>query len=177
MKKNACTVILLGALTVLSACGANPATSGNPASGSSQANIKISTQGSLASGTKIGGINVTLNLPPGVTVKASPDSAKPTVLVVNAGVVIPSGVDSTANVLTTAIYTPASGGEPGSVALTVVNANGFGIGEFVTITCDLAADIQPAASDFNVTGPGIAIRDLNGASISGINAALSMILQ
>ena len=91
------------------------------------ATIKIMANGALGAGVLIGGINVKLTLPAGVTVKATADPTNNAVMVTDPGVVTASGVAAGANTIATA--TSASG----VVAIHVANANGFATGEFVTI--------------------------------------------
>lgn len=133
--------------------------------------VKILSSGTLASGVNIGGINVTLVLPSGVTVKATPGSANSTVLVTNPGVVVASGVATGANIFSSATYSAAAGGVPGQAVVHVANAVGFGTGEFVTVNCDISAGSFPAASDFHLID--FAAVDLNGAAITGLTAGLT----
>ncbi len=110
MKKRGLT-ILLGAMLLVSACGSGgggaPNAGGNPAAQPTHAVVKIATTGALSSGTQIGGIDITLNLPTGVSVASSPDSGNPSVLVTDAGKVAASGVAAGANTNTLATYVPA----------------------------------------------------------------------
>ncbi len=130
--------------------------------------VKIFSQGT---GTSIGGIDATLVLPSGVTVKATPDIANPAVLVTNTGVVTASGVATGANTIASGTYSAAAGATPGKVVVHVVNPDGFATGEFVTITCDITVGSFPQAADFTVTD--FTAVDLYGAQISGPTAALT----
>jgi hypothetical protein len=169
MKKSLFTIIALG-LSVLSACGGGGGGGGgdNPTpTQPATAIIKLATSGTLASGTDIGAINLTGVLPAGVTVKATPDSANPAKLVANAGVVTASGVATGANVLVTAIYTAAVGGVPGKVDITVIDAGGFGTGEFVTVRCDIASGTTVTAGNFSQP-INFTADDVNGVAINGL---------
>lgn len=129
--------------------------------GGSSALLKLSTQGTLAGGSSIGGVEVTVNLPAGVTVKGDTNGTL-------AGVVTTSGVVP-AGSLVQARYIPASGTDQGSIKIALIEATGFGIGEIVTITCDIAAGKTVQASDFSLLGfkavneKGVPIVDLNVA--------------
>jgi hypothetical protein len=101
----------------------------------------------------IGAIDVTVNLPSGVSVKSSPSTTNPAVLVMDPGVVVASGVAAGANTSTSfSVYTAATATLPGNVRVRLTNpVTGFGTGEFVTVNCDIAAGAFPTASDFNLT--------------------------
>lgn len=178
MKKRGLT-ILLGAMLLVSACGSGggsaPNAGGNPAAQPTHAVVKIATTGALSSGTQIGGIDITLNLPTGVSVASSPDSGNPSVLVTDAGKVTASGVAAGANTNTLATYVPAMNSAPGRVVLHVADPNGFGVGEFVTIDCDISAGHNPAPADFSTSG--FYATDLNGVPLSTLAASLSAVMQ
>lgn len=114
----------------------------------------------------IAGIDLTLDLPAGVIVHADPITGE-----VAAGVVTVSGVASVGgNRLSSARFTPASGGSPAKLQVILVNVAGFGPGEFVTIRFDLAGGASfPAADAFSVTSLFAKGRD--GSGLAGITAA------
>jgi hypothetical protein len=147
MKKTSLTSLLIFAfvLTMLPACGGG--TSSTPTSSQpTTAVIKIETTGSLDPDTRIGGIEVTGVLPAGVSVKATPDVDNPSVLVTDSGVVVASGVTGT-NASAQATYSPADK----KVHILVYNhIDGFDTGEFVTVTCDIAAGTTPTAGSFGL---------------------------
>ena len=91
MKKTNQTVLLmtLFILISLTACGGGGG--GDAAPPSTKAIVTISTSGTLPAGTKIGGIQVTVNLPAGVTAKASLYSAGSSTMVTDTGVITASG--------------------------------------------------------------------------------------
>jgi hypothetical protein len=105
-------------------------------------------------------------LPAGVTVKATPDGNSSD-LVTDSGVVTASGAavvvaagESPAS--TFATYDPATG----KVTIQVYDQDGFGIGEFVTVTCNIASGTTPKAASFGLEG--FTPKDLNGAPINGL---------
>lgn len=154
--------IILG-VPVLAACSGDGSSSGDTAPAlPTQAVLKISTEGTLGPATMIGGIEVTATLPPGVRVNATPDAQNPSVLVTDDGVVLSSGVTGT-NAIAFATYD----GTDRKVIIDVVDQDGFGAGEFVTVNCIIDAG-SPQASEFGVQG--LEPKDLNGASISGLTA-------
>ena len=134
--------------------------------------VKIISQGTH---TQIGGINVTVVLPSGVSVKATPDSTNAAVQVTNPGVVVASGVAAGANTNTLATYSAATTSTPGKVMVNLFNANGFGAGEFVTIQCDIATGNFPQATDFSVTL--VKAVDLDGAAITGLTVGNTVDIQ
>lgn len=131
------------------------------------ATVKLSTQGTVAAGS-IKGVEVTVTLPAGVTLKADANG------IPNAGVVVVSGVAPGGSSLV-AKYTPISGSTPGSVTISIANSTGFGAGEFVTITGDITSGLTPATSQFTLSG--LAIFDGYGAGISGVSSSSNLTLQ
>jgi hypothetical protein len=131
--------------------------------GGSSALLKLSTQGTLAGGSSIGGIEVTVNLPAGVTVKA--DTSGTLVGVVTTSGVVPTGS------LVQARYIPASGIGQGSIKIALIEAMGFGIGEFVTVNCDVSVGAIPSAIDFSLTD--FKPVDLNSAAIAGLSVTFT----
>lgn len=124
--------------------------------------LKLRTAG--ASGT-IGGIDVTVNLPAGVTVKADANTGE----TASGAVSISGSAAVGSNKLSSAKFTPASGGNPARLKIILINTSGFGQGgEFVTIRFDLTGESLPAPTAFSVTG--FAATDLSASPLSGINA-------
>ena len=160
MKKTTLSVLLIFiiALLVTSGCGTTNTSDTQPTT----ATITILSQGTS---TQIGGIEVTLVLPSGVSVKSTADSTNASVQDTNAGVVAASGAAAGANTDTMATYSA------GKVKVHLVNANGFGVGEFVTVNCDIASGSSPKAADFSVTDFNAV--DLNGAAITGLTPAFT----
>ena len=114
----------------------------------------------------IGALDVTVNFPAGVTITADAATGEPA-----AGVVTVSGVAAGNNDLIAAKFTPASGGSPAQLHAALVNAAGFGPGEFMTIKFDVAAggSFPASASAFSVTGvtaTGTRSGPLNGITVS-----------
>jgi hypothetical protein len=118
-------------------------------------------------------INVTLSLPAGVTVASSPDSGNPAILVTNSGKVAASGVAVGGNTYMLATYEPAAA--VAKVIIHVANPNGFTVGEFVTVNCDISAGHNPAVSDFSLSG--FVVKDLNGVAINGLNPVFTAVFQ
>ena len=127
--------------------------------------ITMSTAGTLATGTQIGGIQVTLALPPGVTVKSTTNPPE-----TDAGVVTVSGIATGAYADLIAVYTAATNTKPGGISAQIVNANGFSVGKFATVTCKSALGFALKASDFSVVD--FAAVDLNGVVIQGLSLQL-----
>src|SRR5690349_19300572 len=134
---------MLAGLALLSAvaltiCGCAGVGKGVPAQ-PTMAVLTLSTQGSLPPGSAIGGIDVTVNLPPGVTAKA--DKSGGTM----EGVVAASGGAQGAP--SAAKFTPAEGAAPARVRLVLVKPVGFGAGEFATLNLDIIG-APPRSTDF-----------------------------
>jgi hypothetical protein len=120
----------------------------------------LSTQGTLPAGTLIGGVDVIMNLPAGVTAKA--DAAGAT----EAGICNASGLAGGGT--TVAKFTATAGAAPGQLRMAVIKAEGFNVGEFVTANLDFTGD-APAASGFTVAT--LSVTDINGNTISGMTVA------
>lgn len=99
------------------------------------AKVVLATQGNLTTGD-MSGIGVTLQLPVGVTPALAANGAVDSSAVKASGVL---STDSTMPVQT--YYTPASGSSPGTLDFVLAKKppNGFGIGEFATVTLNIAA--------------------------------------
>ena len=139
-------LLCLAALAMLTGCGGGGSSS-TPAASATRANVKLSTQGTLAQGTQLSGINVVINLPAGVTVSADASN------VVAAGVVSASGVTALTGttIITPPIYTPATATAAGTLQFTIAAGN-FGTGEFATVNFNLAqGSTPPTAADVTIT--------------------------
>ena len=140
------------ALTTLSACGGGGG--GGGASGVSipsqptKAVLTLSTAvtNTIPGTTTINSYDVTVTLPAGVTVKASPDSINPALLIADPGVVTPTGSASGSSL--SAIYAAATDIMPGTVKIHLASGTGFSPGDFCTIACDISSGTHPRASDF-----------------------------
>ena len=141
-------------LTVLAGCGSG---GGAATAAPTKAVVKLSTQANGTAQT-IGDITVTLNLPAGVSVKVKPDGSGQTA----DGVVVKSGAADAPNAVVIAKYSSATA----TVDLQIVKSDGFNPGEFVTVTCDLAAAAAPGATDFGTSS--FSAFDLEGNSITNL---------
>jgi hypothetical protein len=134
------------------------------------AHLQISTTGLIAPAL-IGGIDFTFNLPFGVTLSSDPATFQ-----VSPGVVVVSGVAAvtgTTSVSLSTLHLPA-------LRTVVANAQGFGTGEFVNISCTIPAGNPAAVADFNTaitsaTTPPV-ITDLKGAPIAGVTLTATTVI-
>ena len=101
------------------------------------ARLKLSTANTT---TTVGGVDVTIALPTGVTARSTlnPPETDP-------GVVFASG-NAISNSLITGLYTSATR----TIRVALINLNGFVSGEFATVICDLQTGVTPTAGDFIV---------------------------
>jgi len=155
---------VLTLLLALAGCGSGGTTAA-PA-GSKVAVLTLATSG--PAGTTMGSLEVTVVLPPGVTVKATPSVVDPSVLLTDITVVVPSisGV-----VMPYAVYSAATATLPGKVNIYLADATGFGTGEFAKVTCDVADSSNPSAADFSLSG--FIAYDLVGAVMAGPTAGFT----
>ncbi len=134
-------------LFILAGCGGGGSSSAPPApTQPTTARLTLSTQGTLPTGSLIGGIDIIVNLPAGVTVRTETASST-----VNSTVLVASGQGASGS-LVLGNYTAATATAPGMVRILLVNAAGFGVGEYATLTCDIAAGTTPRSADFSLTG-------------------------
>jgi len=149
MKKLTPVLGLLLVLTSMQLSGCGGGGGGNPSVPNHQDTklvMKVMTSGALTNGNLIGAIDLTVEVPGGVSVKATPDTQNPSILVTDAGVVVPSGA-AAADSLLVATFAPPQGNAPGRLRILIVNANGFGTGEFATVTFDLERSGFPNTSE------------------------------
>jgi hypothetical protein len=128
--------------------------------------LKLSTQGTLPEGTALAGLGVTIELPVGVSAATQSGGA------VAATVVVPSGVSQNATVAP--VYHAAAGTVPGTLnfVLTSMAVNGFGAGEFATVTLVLSPGTVPLASDFKIIS--FSPVDLHGGSTTALSATCTL---
>jgi len=124
------------------------------------AHLKISTQG-LPAGVKIGGIDFTFNLPPSVTL--SKDAITNQVL---SGVVVVSGDAAASGTTSISLATL----DAQTLRTALANAQGFGAGEFLDISCIIPAGVTVTADSFTtpISAAAPVVSDLTTALISGI---------
>lgn len=171
-------VVFMLSVLFLSGCGDN----GNQTAGTTK--VTLATQGTLQTGKALSGIEVTLQLPVGVTPKLAADGT------VDSSVVKASGVLADSAGLFAPTYTPAAGASPGTLSFVLYSNStspaGFGTGEFATITLnrsdrvvDFATVSQNIAAgttlafttDYKVTS--FSLRDLVGAIVNNISVTFT----
>lgn len=128
--------------------------------------LQLATLGTLSAGVQINGIDCTVTLPPGVTVKADPATGETL-----PGVVAPSSL-AASNSIASAKYDAATG----TVHILLLNVQpGFGIGEFAHLDFD---GYPTGTATFGATinridgGSGINSAPLSGISIKSSFAGL-----
>jgi hypothetical protein len=176
MKTTSIWNVLIGALvlTVFTACGGGGGGGDVIVTQPTSADLTLSTAvtGMIPANTVITGYNVTISLPAGVTVKATPDSLNPAILVPDSGVV----TDNPAGSYIEAVYSAATSTLPGTVKVHIVSATGYAPGEFCKVKCDIAAGHYPTTSSFaqptldDVTGTDI----ISGSTITTLAGQLSL---
>lgn len=174
MKKRLWAFVLCLVPPVLSACGG-----GGGGSAASAANVPnqaaaivltLSTQGTLTAPTQLGRVDVSVHLPPGVSVNAAPRPGDPTVLETAPGVVVAAAGAAGAE-LVQATYSEAAN----VVTLVIGKAAGFSTGSFAIVTCSMAPSVNPSATAFSLTD--FASLDPNGAPVTGLTAVFAAQVQ
>lgn len=126
--------------------------------------LKLATSGAA---NTIGAIDVTVIFPAGVKVKADATTGEAA-----ADVISISGVAAVGgNKLVSAKFAPATAGNPARLHIILVNASGFGIGEFVTVRFDLDTGAGFPAGENAFSVAGFSPLGLSSATLSGITAA------
>ena len=134
--------------------------------GTKTAVVRLSVQG-IATAT-VYGIDVTIDLPAGVTV---PVKNAATGEVADNAIAV-SGVATSGTSLMTAKYTAAAGTAPATIHVALINSGGFGAGEFITVKCDIAPGAVVSSGGFTVEA-GAVIKDGSGIAISGASVTLN----
>jgi hypothetical protein len=125
----------------------------------------IGLTGTLNAGQSIGGVDVVLNLPAGVSAVA--DGTGETA----AGVVVPVG--GAAGSLPVGKYTAAAGGNPGTVRVVLVKTAGFSTGDFVTINLAYTAGSKPNQNDFSTGALSVIDASNSSTAITGLTTTLN----
>lgn len=122
---------------LLAGCGG-----GGQAPGDSRDATVILAVTGVTSGTLVGAVSLTLQLPPGVSVATNSDGTT------GKGVLVASGTTLAAGVTP---LVEGDGANSGELVVGVVSASGFQAGEFASVTLQVASGVAPAASSFMVT--------------------------
>lgn len=136
-------ILALITVGLLTACGGEESQTASPSPTVKTVSLKLSTSGTPS--TKVAGISITVVLPDGVTPHLSNDGGVTEPIV--------SGVAAPGTVLTP-IYTPASGAAKGTLKFALASSivDGFGAGEYATVTLNVETGVNPALPDFELTG-------------------------
>ncbi len=137
----------------LTACGRS--NSNNGAAPPATAVVTISTKG-VPSSMPIGGVQLMVTLPAGVSLKTAQNPPQ-----TDNGVVAATGEAQGAE-LVFGSYSPNS--HSGTVY--IAKSTGFSVGEFATINCDIAAGADPQPSNFVLSNETVV--DINGATVEGL---------
>ena len=161
----ACTAILM---FFMYGCGSSSSSPAQPTS----AVLKLSTTGTLPTGTSLSGIGVAIDLPSGVSVSTDATGA------VSSGVVTASGV-AVAGSIATPLYTPATGATPATLKFVLVStsASGFGAGEFATVNCKIAPGSFPKSDDFSLPASEFKPADMTLSPVSGLTESFTATIE
>jgi hypothetical protein len=177
MKKLTKSMILTGYCVAVLGCGGGGGSSSSavtppvvtPPVVATSAELTLKTSGTSSSPYK--GIELIVNLPAGVTVKTDPANPKQTA----PGALKLSGAFSP---FSTQIfprpfwgrYSSAGAGKPATVSVAIASGLAtFPVGEFATLTCDLASGTTPGLTDFSVVN--FSAYGSAGTTVSGLTAS------
>jgi hypothetical protein len=124
------------------------------------AHLKISTAG-LAPAAQIGGIDFTFNLPAGVTLGKDAVTSQ-----VTPGVIVVAGAAAATGTTSVTLSTL----KLQALRTVLANAQGFGAGEFIHMSCTVPVGVTVLTTDFTtaITAATVAATDLKGAPIPGV---------
>ena len=122
---------------------------------------------SLPAGTQVGGVQFTVNLPPGVSpaVLSGANDAS--------GSVSLTGGAAAAGNLSFANFTPSAASP--QISIVVAAPSGFGTGNFAVVNCVIAPGTTVSTSGFSLSN--IKVVDTNGTSIPSASATVSIAVQ
>ena len=137
-----------------------------PAVNNSVAVVKLSVVGG---GGNVEGIDVTFDLPSGVTVAADANGS------VSAAAITLQGVAGSS--FKEAKYTAATATTPGKVHIAMVSSTALVDGVFVTVNCDIATGTTVPLSSFSnsLVESGAKVVDANGVPITGATVTLNAV--
>lgn len=156
MKKILLSALLMAVSLTLSACGGGGGSTTTLPAAPTTAVLKLSTVAKAGQNPQAAGLELTVLLPTGVTVKTVTASKQTA-----AGVLNYSGGVAFSNITTQLFPRPLFGlyssaaAALGKNAVKIQIASGtatFGAGEFATLTCNIGAGTSVKATDFQLTG-------------------------
>lgn len=151
-------------------CGGGGEGGGTQTAPPTVAVLTLGTVGTPSASYK--GIELTVNLPATVTVKTDPLNPKQTA----AGVLKLTGPFAaySSQVLPRPLwgrYSSAGAGKPSAVMISIASGTAnFPVGQFVTMTCDLASVTSVSPSDLSIVN--FAAYGTGGATVTGLTASL-----
>jgi hypothetical protein len=135
--------------------------------------LTLSVQGTVPPATQIGGIEVVVNFPLGVTAKAVPAPANPAIMVADTGVVTVTGGAAGAEVVNGTIATTPT--PAFALDLRIIKSGGFATGNIAIVNCDISSGVHPAAADFSLAN--FKAVDLNGVPLPGLTVGFTAEIQ
>lgn len=152
-------------LTIVGVAGCGGGGGGDDDGNVSAVKASLGTAGLLEGGQQIGGVQMTLHIPLGVTVKTDPQTGE-----VSNEVVRLIGA-ATSGTSVGAVYVAPSETAQGELQFLVVNAYGFAPGEIIEIQLDITAGYFPVASDFSLSE--FTASDLDGNLLTDLVATMT----
>lgn len=132
----------------------------------SKVTLKISSTGTLTPPARIGGVEVVVNLPPGISVPlidAVTGEVDPAAVFIS-GVAVTTGTNAPQF---TARFAPATATSPATIKLVLVNIAGFVTGEFATLNLNKTIGSVATPAHFVLTGFTAVDSVLTGGSLGG----------
>jgi hypothetical protein len=163
-----CVTLLL--VLLLAGCGGSGGGTAGP-SQPTKAVLTLTTEGTLPATTQIYGIDATIDLPSGVTVRATTSALNASIKVLDADVAGTTGSASGAEIFQATI--PAS--SPSPISVIIGKSGGFSLGDFAVVNCDIVTGTTLTAGSFTLSQ--FKAVDNNGATLGSVTAVLNVVLQ
>lgn len=149
------------ATLTLSSCGNKTTADKNTDQQATSAAVKLLTLGTPSSNA-MAGVQITMHLPAGVSVKTTQSPPQ-----TDSGVVAATGVTSGAEMIMGTYQASSS-----TITVYITKSSGFSPGEFATVACDLSSG--GTATLFNDSVSNLSVWDTSGALITGLTASFTV---
>ncbi len=131
-------------------------------------NLAVNIEGSLAAGNLVGGVDVTIALPAGVTVTTNSANGE-----VSADAITFPVQGRSGSRMALARFLPAAAAMPALVRIAFINTSGINTGECLTLKLNVQGESLPTASAFAVNSATIV--NLRGETLTGLAPTLQLV--
>ena len=158
------------AMIILAAGVAGCGSGGGDASGTAGSRVSAKVKmPHIIEGPAVAGLQMTINIPLGVTVQIDPATGQ----AAKSAVRLTGATDPSA-VLVAVDYVPASSSASGMLKFFVIDPNGFTAAEYVTVHLDITPGYYPKESDFSIDD--YIVSYLDGTTIYGLVPTFTVVI-